>query len=116
MKTINSLFKNLEKEKYEFNRLRARYPDKIPVIVESELLTKQKYLVPLDITVSQLLFVIRKKLKKVHANEALFIFFKTKDTQVLKQSNQTIDKVFNECVPELDGFLYATLQKENTFG
>jgi len=115
MKTINSLFKNMDKEKYEFNRLRTKYPNKIPVIIDSDLLTKTKFLTPLDITVSQFLFVVRKKLKEVHSNEALYIFFKTKNgKQVLKPGNHTLENVFNECNP--NHFLYATLQKENTFG
>ena len=116
MKNIKSLFSNPSQANYEFNRLRTKYPDRIPVIIESELLTKNKFLVPLDLHVSQLQFVVRKKLKKVYENESIFLFFRKGKKSLLKPSHQTIENIFNECVPNLDGFLYVDLQKENTFG
>jgi GABA(A) receptor-associated protein len=47
-------------------RIRAKYPDRIPVICEKALksnledIDKKKYLVPSDLTVGQFVYVIRK--------------------------------------------------------
>ena len=48
-------------------KIRSRYPDRIPVIVERaensniENIDKRKYLVPNDITVAQFMWIIRKR-------------------------------------------------------
>ncbi|KAL4592472.1 hypothetical protein LXL04_005468 [Taraxacum kok-saghyz] len=77
-----SLFKqehDLEKRKAEAARIREKYPDRIPVIVEkgerSDVpnIDKKKYLVPADLTVGQFVYVIRKRIK-LSAEKAIFIF------------------------------------------
>ena len=51
----------------ESQKIRSRYPDRIPVIVERaensniENIDKRKYLVPNDITVAQFMWIIRKR-------------------------------------------------------
>ena len=51
----------------ESAKIRGRYPDRIPVIVEKadgssiESIDKRKYLVPNDITVAQFMWIIRKR-------------------------------------------------------
>ncbi|CAM8878040.1 unnamed protein product [Rhodiola kirilowii] len=77
-----SIFKEenaLEKRTAEASRIREKYPDRIPVIVEkaenSDIpnIDKKKYLVPADLTVGQFVFVIRKRIK-LSAEKAIFIF------------------------------------------
>ncbi|KAG2234948.1 hypothetical protein INT48_005102 [Thamnidium elegans] len=71
--------KHIEKRKAEAERIRQKYPDRIPVICEkvekSDIPTidKKKYLVPADLTVGQFVYVIRKRIK-LSPEKAIFIF------------------------------------------
>lgn len=70
---------SIEKRKAEAERIRQKYPDRIPVICEkvekSDIPTidKKKYLVPADLTVGQFVYVIRKRIK-LSPEKAIFIF------------------------------------------
>ncbi|CAO3619121.1 unnamed protein product [Mucor fragilis] len=79
---MRSKFKDehpFEKRKAEAERIRQKYPDRIPVICEkvekSDIPTidKKKYLVPADLTVGQFVYVIRKRIK-LSPEKAIFIF------------------------------------------
>jgi len=70
----------LEKRKSEAERIRAKYPDRVPVICEKADksgdmpdIDKKKYLVPADLTVGQFQYVIRKRIK-LAPEKALFVF------------------------------------------
>ena len=69
----------LEKRQAEAQRIRSKYPDRIPVICEkadrSDIpdIDKKKYLVPSDLTVGQFVYVIRKRIK-LSPEKAIFIF------------------------------------------
>jgi len=61
---------SFEKRIAESNRVKIKYPDKLPIIIEKDINTKnineidkKKYLVPSDLTLGQLIFIIRKRLK-----------------------------------------------------
>ncbi|KAI0303389.1 autophagy protein Atg8 ubiquitin like-domain-containing protein [Multifurca ochricompacta] len=68
-----------EKRKAEAERIRQKYPDRIPVICEKAdrtdipTIDKKKYLVPSDLTVGQFVYVIRKRIK-LAPEKAIFIF------------------------------------------
>ncbi|KAG6479857.1 hypothetical protein ZIOFF_063332 [Zingiber officinale] len=97
-------------------RIREKYPDRIPVIVEkadrSDItdIDKKKYLVPADLTVGQFVYVVRKRIK-LSAEKAIFIFVKN----TLPPTASMISAVYEEHKDE-DGFLYMTYSGENTFG
>ncbi len=69
----------VEKRKSEAERIRSKYPDRVPVICEkadrSDIpdIDKKKYLVPSDLTVGQFHYVIRKRIK-LAPEKALFLF------------------------------------------
>ncbi|KAF7805792.1 arogenate dehydratase/prephenate dehydratase 1, chloroplastic-like [Senna tora] len=71
----------LERRQAEAARIREKYPDRIPVIVEraekSDVpeIDKKKYLVPADLTVGQFVYVVRKRIK-LSPEKAIFIFVK----------------------------------------
>ncbi|PWA98950.1 arogenate dehydratase [Artemisia annua] len=71
----------LEKRQAESSRIRAKYPDRVPVIVERAEKTdipdidKKKYLVPADLTIGQFVYVVRKRIK-LSAEKAIFVFVK----------------------------------------
>ncbi|KAI4302275.1 hypothetical protein MLD38_001632 [Melastoma candidum] len=105
-----------EKRRTEAARIREKYPDRIPVIVEkadrSDIsnIDKRKYLVPADITVGQLVYVVRKRLK-LSPERAMFIFVKNS----LPPTGALMSAIYEENKDE-DGFLYTTYSGENSFG
>uniref|UniRef100_A0A9I9CLN0 Autophagy-related protein n=1 Tax=Cucumis melo TaxID=3656 RepID=A0A9I9CLN0_CUCME len=111
-----SMFVLLEKRKAEAARIREKYPDRIPVIVEkaerSDIpsIDKKKYLVPADLTVGQFVYVIRKRIK-LSPEKAIFIFV----DNVLPPTGAIMSAIYEEKKDE-DGFLYVTYSGENTFG
>lgn len=106
----------LEKRSAEAARIREKYPDRIPVIVEkaekSDIpnIDKKKYLVPADLTVGQFVYVIRKRIK-LSAEKAIFIFI----DNVLPPTGAIMSAIYDE-KKDVDGFLYVTYSGENTFG
>ncbi|CAM9093741.1 unnamed protein product [Phaeothamnion confervicola] len=106
----------VDKRKSESERIRAKYPDRIPVICEkadrSDIpdVDKKKYLVPSDLTVGQFMGVIRKRIKLV-PEKAMFIFVDS----VNPTTNALMSTIYEEHKDE-DGFLYITYSGESTFG
>ncbi|KAH7295773.1 hypothetical protein KP509_27G065300 [Ceratopteris richardii] len=107
---------DLDKRKAEAQRIREKYTDRVPVIVEkaerSDIpdIDKKKYLVPADLTVGQFVYVIRKRIK-LNAEKAIFIFV----DNVLPPTAAIMSAIYDEHKDE-DGFLYVTYSGENTFG
>ncbi|KAL3627471.1 Autophagy-related protein 8C-like [Castilleja foliolosa] len=106
----------LAKRKAESDRIREKYSDRVPVIVEkagkSEVpdIDKKKYLVPADLTVGQFVYVVRKRIK-LSAEKAIFVFVKN----MLPPTAALMSAIYDEHKDE-DGFLYMTYSGENTFG
>lgn len=107
-----------DKRKEEAERIRSKYPDRIPVIVENSensrdklpLLDKKKFLVPMDLTMSQFIYVIRKRML-LKPEQALFLYV----NKTLVPTCQTMMLLYNEHKSS-DGFIYFTVMGENTFG
>lgn len=117
--TNRKLFKDehsLEKRQAEARRIREKYPDRIPVIVEkadrSDIpdIDKKKYLVPSDLTVGQFVYVIRKRIK-LNPEKAIFIFVRN----MLPPTAALMMTVYEDHKDE-DGFLYITYSGESSFG
>ncbi|CAF1916737.1 unnamed protein product [Brassica napus] len=100
----------------ESTRIREKYQDRVPVIVEkagqSDVpdIDKKKYLVPADLTVGQFVYVVRKRIK-LGAEKAIFVFVKN----TLPPTASLMSAIYEEHKDE-DGFLYMTYSGENTFG
>lgn len=103
---------SFEERKSESNRIRIKYNNRIPVIVEviDLKLDKSKYLVPCDFTASQLLCIIRKRIK-ILPETALFILINNS----FPLATATMAMLYKEH-KDKDGFLYMVLSLENTFG
>ena len=105
-----------DRRRSESDRIRAKYPDRVPVICEradrSDVpdIDKKKYLVPADLTVGQFIYVIRKRIK-LPPEKAIFIFVDNviPPTASLMSAGYEVQK-------DEDGFLYVTYSGENTFG
>ena len=101
---------------FESTRIRQKYPERFPVIVERkpgsdiEGIDKRKYLVPNDLTVGQFVYVIRKRIK-LAPEKAIFVFV----NNTLPPTAASISQIYRDNVEE-DGFLYVMYSGENTFG
>ncbi|KAK7359782.1 hypothetical protein VNO77_01747 [Canavalia gladiata] len=115
-KTSFKLQHPLERRQAEAARIREKYPDRIPVIVEkaerSDIpdIDKKKYLVPADLTVGQFVYVVRKRIK-LSAEKAIFVFI----NNTLPPTAALMSAIYEENKDQ-DGFLYMTYSGENTFG
>uniref|UniRef100_A0A2K1XWA1 Autophagy-related protein n=1 Tax=Populus trichocarpa TaxID=3694 RepID=A0A2K1XWA1_POPTR len=87
----------LERRQAEAARIREKYPDRIPVIVERA----EKSDVP----------DIDKKKIKLSPEKAIFIFVKN----ILPPTAAMMSAIYEENKDE-DGFLYMSYSGENTFG
>lgn len=107
---------SFEKRSAEAQRIRAKFPDRIPVICEkadkSDIpdIDKKKYLVPADLTVGQFVYVIRKRIS-LPPEKAIFIFVNNS----LPPTASLMSAVYEKNKDE-DGFLYVSYSGENTFG
>jgi GABA(A) receptor-associated protein len=105
-----------QKRSEESRRILLKYPDRIPVIAErsdkSTLpnIDKKKYLVPGDLTFSQFIYVIRKRIK-LGADEALFLFV----NNTIPPASALMSDVYKEHKSE-DFFLYIFYHNESVFG
>lgn len=107
---------DFDKRLNESKRIRDKYPERIPVIVEkadgSDIPTidKNKYLVPCDLTVGQFVYVIRKRIK-LRPEQALFIHVNNR----LLETSRLMSSVYEEYKEDC-GFLYTVYSGENAFG
>ncbi|XP_071738386.1 autophagy-related protein 8i-like [Rutidosis leptorrhynchoides] len=94
----------------------ARYPDRLPVVVERYTKTdlpemeKKKYLVPRDMSIGQFIHILSGRLQ-LASGKALFIFV----DNTLPQTSSLIEHVY-ESFKDEDGFLYMLYSSEKTFG
>lgn len=108
--------KTLAERQRESSNIRDKYPDRVPVICKKTphsnlcVLEKTKYLIPLDLTASQFMYIIRKRLK-LKSEQALFLFV----NNTIPSSTKTMADLYEEHVDD-DGFLYISYTEENVFG
>merc|ERR1719359_140270 len=121
---MTSVFKqNHSKEHRETlaKRIRQKYPDRIPVIVEKGQnvpdVDKQKFLVPGDLTVGKFTNEIKKHLKADSAEaidsvKAIYLFVNNKS---LTRASDKISAVYEQH-RDADGFMYVIYHGESTYG
>lgn len=105
-------------ERYkESSRVLGKYTDRLPVICEKnakntdiEDITKNKYLVPYDLTCGQFMYIIRQRLK-LPAEKGIFLLI----NGMTPSSTDTIFNMYYK-YKDPDNFLYITYASENIFG
>ena len=109
--------KSYEERLKETTEILDKYPNRIPCILEKidnnstiGLIDKKKFLVPDDLTMSQFIYVIKKRVK-LDSSEAIFIFC---NKQILL--NQSIIKDIYNKYKDKDNYLYLEYSGESTFG
>ena len=102
----------------ESQRIRAKYPDRVPIICEKDPrsrdipdIDRKKYLVPEDLSIANFMYVIRKRIK-ISPDKSIYLFI---DNHIMPATAQLISILYNEYKNE-DGFLYITYAGESTFG
>lgn len=112
--------KSFEDRERMANEVLAKFNgEKLPIILEPKEkklppLDKIKYLVPNDMTVGTLLYVISERLKdasKDDAHKGLFLHI----GDMVLTASQTVKEVY-EKFAEKDHLLYMTYSHENVFG
>jgi GABA(A) receptor-associated protein len=101
----------------EIKRLLTKYPHKIPIIIEKDkscTLTSElhanKFLVPEDLSVAQLLYTLRKRIM-LPPEQAIFVFF----NQQMVNSTTPLKTIYDQYKKD-DHILYAVYSNESTFG
>jgi len=106
---------SLSQRQEEANRVLKKYPDRIPVIVESNtkelVIDKNKYLVPAEITIGEFIYVLRKRIK-LGPEQGLYIFL---NNNIIPNTSTFISRIYANH-KEKCGFLFLVITKENTFG
>ena len=94
-------------------KLRVKYPDRVPVIVESKDIdiSHKKYLVPSSHNIAQFMAMLRTQ-ASVDNKEALFLLI----NNTLVPNNVQFSTVYESYKNADDEILYIYLSKENTFG
>ncbi|XP_006871219.1 PREDICTED: microtubule-associated proteins 1A/1B light chain 3C [Chrysochloris asiatica] len=110
--------KNLATRREEVAGIRAKFPSKIPVIVERCLrekvlppLDKTKFLVPQELTVTQFLSLLRSRMM-LRSTEAFYLLVNNKS---LTSLSLTMAEVYRDYKDE-DGFVYMTYASQEMFG
>lgn len=106
----------IENRMNESKKILLKYPNRIPIIVEKSDncslpdISKKKYLVPNDMSMSQFLYVVRKRIQLEPSN-SLFIMINNH----LVPSAKSLGVIYEDDKDD-DGFLYMVYSTENTFG
>ena len=109
---------SLEKRKQEASKILEKYPDRIPCIVQKSnndksditIMDKKKFLLPSGLTFSQLIHVVRCRIK-ISSHQAIFVLV---NGQMIN-GTRLMSEVYNEH-KDIDGFLYTIYSTESTFG
>lgn len=106
------------------DKLRLKYPDKIPVVVKKDKSSKNlkdigtmKYLVQDHITVGQFIYILRKRIE-LNQEEALYLYanISKSNTQYILNANDEMISIYENYKNEKDCILYLIYAGENVFG
>lgn len=106
---------NLQSRLRRSRSILKRYPDKIPIIINSKSkninLSRTNFIIPDDMTVSMFICYIRKNIT-LDQNQSIYMFT---EKGILIPSSYSLHRIYNEYKNQ-DGYLYLTIALENTFG
>jgi GABA(A) receptor-associated protein len=113
---IDNIFKkSLEERKLYSQSLLNKYPDRVPIVIEpngkeTNVLVKNKYLMPRHLKINELMSIFRTSIK-IDSKKAIFIFVNNN----LVPMNDLVEDIYSKYKSN-DGFLYIKYAYENTFG
>ena len=110
----------LDNRKDLAEKVRLRYPGRIPIICEAHdatdktaQLDKRKFLCPSGLLMGQFVMTIRQRMKDFKKSDAIYLYVGPKG--VIPSNIMTVAEA-HEKYAEEDGLLYIKFAKENTFG
>lgn len=95
------------------DKIKSKYYNRIPIIIDSKKeieLDKKKFIVPLDFTIGQFMYILKKKII-TKSEQSIFLICNNK----LVTNTELISNLYNND-KDTDGFLYIIITIENTFG
>ncbi len=106
----------LKAQQEESDRLRNKHPDRVPVLVDrlnvhAPRIDKNRYLVPVDLTLGQFLVVLRRRIK-LTPEKALFVF---NEAGRMPPTGVMMSDIYREHA-SANKFLVLTYSLETTFG
>lgn len=118
MKKFKDEMPSFSSRKEESSKLLSNYPDKVPIIVESQSSGKNEYkldqnrfLVPKLYTFHEFIFHIRRRLILKNSDS----LFMTVAENYFPAMNRTLSSIYNE-YQDADGFLYITFSSQPVWG
>lgn len=110
--------RSFEMRQRDVMEIKKKHPNKVPLVIERgkserslRRMDKTKFLVPEEITISQLLAILRKRID-VSDSQAFFLVINNKS---LASGNTTLGEVYRQ-EKDTDGFLYIAYSSQETFG
>ena len=102
----------MENRNNNAQRIIDKYPNKIPLIIKTKIpMERTKFLISDGTTLAMFMFLLRTKYMNLKGNESLYIFFNNR----ILNSSTTFSTLYERYKSD-DGFLYANVVIENTFG
>ncbi len=96
--------------------VKHKYPKCLPVVIiprdKNLKLERLKFLVSQDITVGQLMIIVRRKVCKLESHQALYMFV----NNVVPPSGELLLDVYSQHKNKDNDMLFVDLYLENTFG
>ncbi len=110
---------SFEERKTHSSDIKVKYPDRIPIVMQRSVndrilgdMDKIKYLVPGDITITEFMAILRRRL---NVNSTVAIYLYNPDNKVILSGTNSINELYTKYGNE-DGFLYIEYCGEATFG
>lgn len=109
---------SLEERKKEYEKIKKNYENKIPVILEKDPnsnfneMEKTKYLLPIDFKTSEVIFLIRNKLK-LDNNYGLYLIANGKYAIT---GSELLSEIYEKYKDKNDNFLYINYSEQQIFG
>jgi len=103
----------------DVNRILRKYPGRLPVLIYPDdhlqpIIDKNKFIVPKDLTILNLIHVIRSRLS-LKNKETLLFFIKFKGRTLIPEQSNLICNYY-DLMKDSDGYLRIYYSLENTFG
>ncbi len=110
---------SFEERKTHSSDIKVKYPDRIPIVMQRSVndrilgdMDKIKYLVPGDITITEFMAILRRRL---NVNSTVAIYLYNPDNKIILSGTNSITELYTKYGNE-DGFLYIEYCGEATFG
>jgi hypothetical protein len=120
--TFNKSFKEIytfEERKTHSSDIRVKYPERLPIVMQRSMndkilgyMDKIKYLVPGEITITEFMAILRKRL---NVTQTTSIYLYNPDNKIILSGTNSIEYLYNKYKND-DGFLYIEYCGENVFG